>query len=174
MKMCSIAVCWVLCVLSVAGCTTSPQSPQGNAGKKIEIMVLSDRGNPAEMSQQQYKYRIEVGQWMERDLLNRLRRSGYEASLVETKEKFEARDGRYLLVVKIVSYNPGSSAARIVVGFGAGAASLDNHYEFYGTAPKPLMTWDDGVGTSQHWSRLPSKLNANTVGRITKATSEIK
>jgi len=87
-------------------------------GHKIEIMVFSDRGSHAEMTERQYKYRIEVGQYMERDLINRLRRSGYEA--------------------------------------------------------KPIMAWDDGVGTSEHWSRLPRKLNANTVKRITKKLTASK
>ena len=126
------------------------------------------------MTERQYQYRVEVGQWMERDLLNMLRRSGYDAALIESKGEFEAREGRYLLTVRIESYNPGSSAARFLVGFGAGAASLDNHYEFYGTAPQPLMIWDDGVGTSEHWTKLPRKLNANTVRKITErlTTSE--
>lgn len=168
MKRHPIAICLALSLLLVTGCATAPRAPLTDAGEKIEIMVLSNRGNPSEMTERQYQYRVEVGQWMERDLLNMLRRSGYEAALIESKGEFEARKGRYLLTVKIESYNPGSSAARMLVGYGAGAASLDNHYEFYGAAPQPLMTWDDGVGTSQHWKRLPRKLNANTVRKITE------
>jgi len=174
MKKYPIVMYLVLCMLLVAGCARAPRAPLTDTGQKIEIMVLSDRGNPAEMSERQYKYRIEVGQYMERDLIKRLRKSGYEASLINSKEEFEARSGRYLLTVKMVSYNPGSSAARILMGFGAGAASLDNKYEFYGTGPEPIMAWDDGVGTSEHWSRLPRKLNSNTVKRITKKLTASK
>lgn len=167
MKKYPIVMCLVLFVMLVAGCARAPRAPLSDAGEKIEIMVFSDRGNPAEMTERQYKYRIEVGQYMERDLINRLRRSGYRTALINSKDEFEARAGQYLLIVKIVSYNPGSSAARILVGFGAGAASLDNKYEFYGAGQEPIMAWDDGVGTSEHWTRIPRKLNANTVKRIT-------
>ena len=167
MKKYPIVMCLVLFVVLVAGCARAPRAPLSDAGERIEIMVFSDRGNPAEMTERQYKYRIEVGQYMERDLINRLKRSGYRTELINSKDEFEARAGRYLLIVKIVSYNPGSSAARILVGFGAGAASLDNKYEFYGAGKEPIMAWDDGVGTSEHWTRIPRKLNANTVKRIT-------
>jgi len=167
-------MCMVLCMLLVAGCVRAPRAPLTDAGEKTEIMVFSDRGNPAEMDERQYKYHIEVGQYMERDLINRLRRSGYQAALINSKDEFEARSGRYLLIVKIVSYNPGSSAARILVGFGAGTASLDNKYEFYGAGQEPIMAWDDGVGTSAHWTKIPRKLNANTVKRITEKLSASK
>ncbi len=174
MKKYLIVMCLVLFVMLVAGCATAPRSVLTDVGEKIEIIVFSDRGNPAEMGERQYKYRIEVGQYMERDLINRLRRSGYEATLINSKDEFKARKGRYLLTVRIVSYNPGSSAARIIVGFGAGAASLDNQYELYGAGPQPLMTWDDSVGTSAHWTKLPKKLNANAVKKITEKLTASK
>jgi hypothetical protein len=130
-----LGMCLASSMLLVAGCATAPRAPLTAGGERIEIMVFSDRGNPDEMDERQYQRRIEVGQWMEGDLIDLLTRSGYQAALIGSKEEFKARDGRYLLTVKIVKYNPGSSAARIIVGFGAGAASLDNHYELYGTAP---------------------------------------
>jgi len=174
MKKYSIIMCLVLFVMLVAGCARVPQAPLTVAGEKIEIMVFSDRGNPAELTERQYKYRIEVGQYMERDLINLLRRSGYQATLITSKDKFEAHASRYLLIVKIVSYNPGSSAARMFVGFGAGAASLDNKYEFYGAGQEPIMVWDDGVGTSEHWTKILKKLNTNTVKRITEKLTASK
>lgn len=174
MKKYPIVMCLVLFVMLVAGCARAPRAPLADAGEKIEIMVFSNRGNPAEMTERQYKYRIEVGQYMERDLINRLKRSGYRALLINSKDEFEARAGRYLLIVKIVSYNPGNSATRIFVGFGAGAASLDNKYEFYSAGQKPIMAWDDGVGTSEHWTRIPRKLNVNTVKRITEKLTASK
>ena len=157
----------VVVAVLVAGCVTTPTAPRAAAGAKIRMMVLSERGSAAEMGDRQYQYRNEVGAWMERDLLNRLTRSGYEATLIKTRDAFQPQADHYLLVVRIVSYNPGSSAARMIVGFGAGAASLNNEYELYGAAPDPLLSWEDGVGTSEHWKKLPRKLNANAVKRIT-------
>ncbi|MFO7811985.1 MAG: DUF4410 domain-containing protein, partial [Pelovirga sp.] len=115
----------LLLAVVISGCARSGVSaPVVAGGEKIEIVLLSHRGDPATMDERQYQYRIEVGQWMERDLLNQLRRSGYEASQISSRTEFTPKADRYLLEVIIDGYNPGSSAARIVVGFGAGAASL--------------------------------------------------
>jgi hypothetical protein len=150
------------------GCTTTLMAPSAAGGGQIKIAILSDRGNPKDMTPRQYQYRNEVGAWMERDLLNHLKRSGYDVSQVESQDAFKAGVDSYLLKVSIKSYNPGSSAVRMLLGFGAGAASLDNHYEFSGGGENMVMAWDDGVGTSQHWQRLPRKLNEQTEEKITQ------
>ncbi len=162
-----IAVLLLLAVV-ISGCARSSVSaPVAAGGEKIEIVLLSHRGDPATMDERQYQFRIEVGQWMERDLLNQLRRSGYEASQISSRADFTPKAGRYLFEVTIDKYNPGSSAARIVVGFGAGAASLDNSYAL-SSGQQPLLSWSDGVGTSQHWTRLPRTLNERAVKKVTE------
>lgn len=159
--------------IAVSGCARSAPAPMTSSGEKVEIVLLSHRGDPATMNERQYQFRNEVGEWMERDLLNMLRRSGYEARQITTREDFTPKDGRYLLEVTIDGYNPGSSAARMMVGFGAGAASLDNSYVLT-AEQQPLLTWSDGVGTSQHWTRLPRTLNERAVKRVTEYLTSIK
>lgn len=156
------------CLAVVSGCARSTTAPTTSTGDKVEIIVLVHRGDPATMNERQYQFRNEVGEWMERDLLTMLRRSGYEARQVLSDAEFVPTSGRYLLEVTIDSYNPGSSAARILVGFGAGAAALDNSYALYGSQGDPLISWSDGVGTSQHWTRLPRVLNERAVKRVTE------
>jgi hypothetical protein len=68
--------------------------------------------------------------------------------------------------VRIVRYNPGSKAARMFVGLGAGAASLDIHYEFSDPRGRKMLSKDDGVGTSLEWQRLARKLNENILDAI--------
>lgn len=152
-------------IVVISGCAKGTPAPISTDGEKVEIVLLSHRGDPSAMNERQYQYRVEVGQWMERDLLNMLRRSGYEATQITSREDFSSKAGRYLLEVTIDSYNPGSSAARVVVGYGAGAAALDNSYTF-SAGQQPLLFWSDGVGTSQHWTRLPRVLNERAVKKI--------
>jgi hypothetical protein len=168
-----IAVVLILMAL-ISGCARGgATAPPAASGEKTEIILLSHRGNPASMDERQYQFRVEVGQWMERDLLNMLRRSGYEARQINSRTDFTPKAGRYLLEVTIDSYNPGSSAARIVVGFGAGAAALDNSYAL-SAGQQPLLVWSDGVGTSQHWTRLPRVLNERAVKKVTEYLKENK
>ncbi len=155
-----------LAVFVLTGCRSVPSAPLTAAGQKYEILVYCDRGDPNAMNKKQYSMRQEVGNWMERDLVNQLRRSGYEPKLVKSKDAYRSGEGKYLLSVGIVSYNPGSSAARAFVGYGAGAAALNNSYELKGMKGV-VAAWKDGAGTSQHWTRIPRTLNARAVRKVT-------
>lgn len=160
------------CLLFVqAGCKTVPPAPTQAGGAKIQMLVLSDRGDAGTMNPRQFQYRQELGQWMESDLIRILTKSGYDARLIQKQSEFTPAAGRYLLTVKIDSYNPGSTAARMMVGYGAGSASLNNSYALYGSETNAILTWKDGCGTSEHWSRLPRKLNENTVKKISATLS---
>ena len=169
MKKLIFALSLVLWTVASIGCATrAAKIPLTASGQKVQIQFLCDRGDPAAMESRQFQYRQEIGTFMERDLLTRLTRSGYDASQIQKREEFKAGADRYLLTVKIVSYNPGSTAARMMVGYGAGAASLNKEYQLFGADPQPILEWKDGCGTSEHWSKLPRKLNANTVKKITE------
>ncbi len=155
----------LLLFLLLSACAASGgRAPHAASGRQIEIAVIFDRGDSS--NAYEAKGISDLAPFMERDLIGQLKRAGYQARLIRERSEFTPGPGRYLLIARIVKYNPGSSAARMFVGFGAGAASLDNHYELYGTSPQPLYNWDDGVGTSEHWSRLCRKLDGNTVKRL--------
>ncbi len=147
------------------GCATS-KAPMASGGGKIKIFIVSDRGNPEEMEEKQWRYRNEVGTYMETDLLARLNRTGYEAKLITSKEEFVPGPDTYLISMEIESYNPGSSAARMLVGFGAGACSLDMHYVVFDGQSKKVMEWDDGIGTAGDWRRLPITLDDKLVRKL--------
>lgn len=86
---------------------------------------------------------------------------------LKTRDEFEPREGRYLLTTKNVRYNPGSRMARALIGFGAGFASVDIHYEFYGVEPQPLRAWDDGASSGRvSLSGIAKKLDQHAVERI--------
>lgn len=167
MKMFRLAMPLLLSLLLLSGCASSSgRAPQAATGEKVEIMILSDRGDTSAMNDYTAKAVGDLAPFMEKDLVEQLNRAGYRARQIKSRSEFNPGNGRYLLTTRIVNYNPGSSAARMLVGFGAGSASLDNHYELFGNSAQPLLTWDDGVGTSQHWTRLCRTLNSNAVKRL--------
>lgn len=152
----------MLVLILAIGPVTGTMAESGAEAGKTSIFVLLDRGDPATMTDKQYEMRMDIGEWMERDLVNILRKKKFDSSVIQKPEEYTPGPGKYLLSIKIMSYNPGSKAARIIVGFGAGAASLDIHYEFTGEgAAEPLISKDDGVGSGRDWRNCARKLNEN-------------
>lgn len=167
---------WVslLLVLFVCGCAASPKvkAPTRAGGGGYAIAVLSDRGVTPELDPDRASQYNQVGAWMEQDLLHMLRKAGYQARLIGSRGEFSGADGEYLLSVRIVTYRSGSKAARIIVGFGAGATSLDTHYELYGAGPQPLLAEDHGVGSSIDWYQVVQKLNQQMVDAVSRKLAE--
>ncbi|MEI6788074.1 MAG: DUF4410 domain-containing protein [bacterium] len=130
------------------------------AGGNERIAILLDCGNTARENRQ-------MGDRMERDLKNVLdKRGNYESRILRSRDEFKPGAGEYLLSVRIVRYNPGSKAARIIVGLGAGSCSLDIHYELFGPSGNMLLSKDDGCGSSLDWQRLARKLNETMLAAI--------
>ena len=169
MKKNALLILTVLGCMVIMSCASAPPAPMTDQGYPYEIMVHCDRGNPPAEHADSVE---QIADWMERDLVNRLNSSGYKAQLINSKSDFAPQDGRYLLYITVTKYNPGSSAARMIVGFGAGSASMDNSYDMYGKAKDPFYTWDDGVGTSGDWRRIARKMNENTVKKVNANLSE--
>lgn len=164
-----LGLCVSIAALMVLnGCASSGRKvvPLTAAGTPIHIDVLCDRGDPATMEEKQWRYRNEVGAFMEPNLVRRLGDFKFSAALIQKESDFKKQPGTYLLKVRITSYNPGSAAARILVGYGAGACSLDCEYELLDGEGKTLMKWTDGIGTSGDWRRLPIALNKRNGKKI--------
>lgn len=159
----------VLVILLSFGCGgPRVKAPTLAGGGSYSIAVLSDRGITPELGPDRSTQYNQVGDWMEQDLLRMLKRAGYTARLVSSRSEFTAGPGDYLLKVRMVRYNPGSKAARMLVGFGAGATSLDTHYELYGASPQPLLAEDHGVGSSIDWYQVVQKLNQQMVDTVSR------
>lgn len=163
-----------LVALAVVGCGGPRVAvPKAADGNKLAVAVYTDRGIDQSLTGDQVRQRNQLGDWMERDLVNQLNRAGYQARLVQKPSDFTPAAGSYLLKVKVVRYNPGSKAARMVVGFGAGATSLDNRYELSAGKGEPLLAWDDGIGSSLDWTNCARKLNQQTVQAVTKTLNKM-
>ena len=143
--LCFFGLCALPCV------ATARSRPAAANGQ--QLYVLFDRGL-ADKNPNQCNQLNQVSEFMEPDLIRQLNRAGYTVSRIAARGDFKAEAGASLLVVKTMNYNPGSTAARIVVGFGAGSASLDFRYELYGDADKPFWVRDHGRGSSRDWRKI--------------------
>ena len=132
------------------------------AGPAIDILI--EPGDAAQLTPKQFEQRLDLKKYMTRTLPVKLGRHGIEGRIIGEQSDY-AGEGRQLLVVRFVRYNPGATAARIIVGFGAGAASLDISCELL-DGDRQLLAWEDGCGTSEHWQRLVNKLNDNNVLKL--------
>ncbi|WP_432821979.1 DUF4410 domain-containing protein [Trichloromonas sp.] len=163
----------VLTILVAFGCGGPRlKAPTMVGGGSYSIAVLSDRGITPELGPDRSNQYNQVGEWMEQDLLRTLKKAGYNARLVNSRREFAGGPGEYLLTVRIERYNPGSKAARMLVGFGAGATSLDTHYELYSAKSQPLLAEDHGVGSSIDWYQVVQKLNQQMVDAVSRKLAE--
>lgn len=134
-----------------------------SSGKNLMISVLMDTGDD-NIALEKIDQREQLNAWMGRDLVTMLNKAGYEASLIENRKQYKS--GTYLLKVSIVKYNAGSKAARIIVGYGAGAVSLDTKYELFAPEGNRILSDEHGVGSGRDWTFCARKLNTQTVDAV--------
>ena len=134
------------------------------------ISILFDNGVTASLDARQAKSQAALSDWMDKDLVRvfaRYAKAGYQAKLIEKRQDFTPRPNNYLLTVKITDYNPGSRAARIVVGFGAGGVSIKIHYELLAEGTNSILSKDDSVYSGREWMVAGRKLNENMAKVVT-------
>jgi hypothetical protein len=160
-----------LCVLSSAcrspraATATDSQTRTTSIGQQ-QLDVLIEEGGTDNLNDKQYGFRRELRTYMEKDLPRKLARQGITMQLITSPSQNTGAAGSApLLIVRFETYNPGSSAARIGIGFGAGAASLDISLSLCKDG-KEMQGWKDGVGTSQHWSRIINTLDDRMAKRV--------
>ncbi len=152
-----------LCFLS---CGSSVQAPKAPDGGPLTMVLAFDRGLEGKTQDQQNQLN-QVGDFMEPNLIQWLRDAGYATEIVPGKEAFTPAPGKYLLAVKIVNYNPGSKAARMLVGFGAGSGSLDVRYELMADPTQPIHAKEHGRASSRDWKPVCRRVNKDIVEDIT-------
>ena len=138
---------------------------------QVTICILFDNGVNTTINARQAKSQASLSDWMDNDLVRvfaRYAKAGYQAKLIEKREDFTHQPNNYLLTVKIIEYRPGSKAARMVVGFGAGGVSLKIHYELFADGTNAILTKDDQVYSGREWMYAARKLNQNMAEAITK------
>ena len=155
----------LLCLLATACSGRTGSAPTLPTGDRIAIMVLPDRGITPGMDPARAKQLNDLGTWMEGDLVDILNKTGYSATRSQDAS-IHAGPGRYVLRIKIANYDAGSKAARLLVGFGAGTARLDTHFELVGEGEGVALAGDPSVASSRDWTNAARKVNLNTVDSV--------
>ncbi len=170
----------VVMMVVLAACAKAPRdaSDKADSGKASSVkgttlFVLIDRGIEKSFTDNQVKSRDQVGDFMEQDLPSVLKKAGFNARLISKRSEYQPTTGSYLLTVKITNYNPGSKAARMMVGYGAGSTSMDTHFELYGKDSKPLLSDNQSVGSGRDWRNVIRKINEQTTKAVAKKVSAL-
>ena len=145
------------------GCGSSSRAARGPGGAPIVLDVVLDRSPGQLPNGEQVE---QLAGWMEPNLHQNLNSWGYQVVPQGNPQAYQPAPGRYLLILKITRYNPGSKAARMFVGLGAGAATLDAHYTLFGPRG-PVNEGDVSVGSGRDWQFCANRANQQTVERIT-------
>lgn len=142
----------------LAGCASAPPAPKGADGKPIAVEVSVDGGweqidrdNPNHVDQ-----RTQLVNYIKEETVAQLSQSGYSAHLLDSSKGLTP--GARELHLRVENYNPGSAAARMLVGMGAGAATLDMS-AVYTDGGKVLLKTQKSVGSSQNWRKIVRKIN---------------
>ncbi len=158
-----------LALLIITGCATKISAPKMTSGDPISLYLVCDKGITSDMTNKQIEQINEVSAFMKNHFLGYASKSGYKPIILEEKAAFRPMPGSYLLAVTIKKYNPGNKALRMTIGFGAGAVSMDIHYDLYADASSSILSRDDGVGSSNpNWIVVPAKLNEKMLIEVTK------
>jgi hypothetical protein len=169
----AVAMLFVLAACAKAPKGASDRTEPGKSAsvKGTALFVLIDRGIEKSFTDDQVRNRDQVGEFMEQDLPAVLKKSGFNARLISKRSEYHSAAGAYLLTVKITNYNPGSKAARMLVGYGAGATSMDTHFELYGRDSKPSLSDNQSVGSGRDWRNVIRKINEQTTKAVANKVS---
>lgn len=158
-----------VCLLGlVVGCAPRVQAPRLATGEPVTLFFLCDNGITAETEPELAQQLVEVSSFMQQHFVGYASKAGYRPIAIAQPEEYVPGVGHYMVNVKIKRYDAGSKALRVMVGFGAGAVSMDTHYELYAEPGNLLLAKDDGVGSSNpNWIVVPAKLNEKMLVEIT-------
>ena len=161
-----LVVLTVAGAMALAGCAGA-RAARGKSGGPITLEVAFDR-NPQGRNPEQVDQLVD---WMEPDLHHVLEGTGYVVVPLRDPAAFRPGPDRYLVVVHILNYNAGSKAARMFVGMGAGALTLDTRNELYSAPGQLVFSSDGAVGSSRDWRNAARKINEQIARDFTNALS---
>ena len=148
----------------IFGCAA--KSPVMQDGKQVGIFLLSDRGTKDGNKEDDRKDRDEIGQFMEENLINKLKQEGYNTTQLQSQNQYIHSPFDYLLNVTINDFRLVSGAARFWAGAAAGPDMLKCHYEVSGSDKKMLLSYDDEDFSIRGWRASSMELNDRLVNKI--------
>ena len=155
MWLCTIAAALALITVPVRAADESPAAPTH------VVSIVVDRGIAADTSETLKKQLDQIGELMNVEfprIVARFAKQGFKGEMLASADDFKPGEGNYLLKVKITKYNAGNKAARMIVGFGAGGASLDCSYELSADGKTALVSSQTGSFSGRDWRNSVRKV----------------
>lgn len=149
-------------VLATTGCA-SLSAAKGPGGETLTLAVAFQRTAELRNVDQVQQ----VTDFMQPDLERMLTDAGYVVERLADAAAFQPGPNRYLVVVRITRYNPGSKAARMMVGWGAGALVLDTDFELHAGPGATLLAEKSSVGSGRDWPQAARKTNQQVAKAVT-------
>jgi hypothetical protein len=164
--------------LTVVACGPGLKAPKTADGSKIGLYILHDRNISADADEAKAKMRTQMSEYFEANLANVLTKYDYEIHTITAADQFTPGPNKFLMDVKVSSYNPGDKGKRIAGAFVGGwagqsmassaEARLAIEYKLTGEKGKVASTdFNEGSGTSD-WQVACN----NVTRRILQGTSK--
>lgn len=177
MRSVAVVVGAFVAVAIVTGCGPGLKAPQVEGGR-VQVFALVDRGIADTAEEEKVKQRSQMSDWMEADLANLFKKNGYEFQQIASIEDYADAPHRFLLKVKVLSYNPGNKGARVagaLVGGWSGAAMAQSaearlaaSYELLdGEGTLVSGDMNEGSGTAD-WNAAVRKVNSLIIRGVAK------
>lgn len=163
MKQWTLLLTLVLVLGVTGGCGKKRIAVNPQVNQAIAVLTLD--GDLPNQTGDQERELNRVIEWMDRDLIRNMQKSGLQPILIKDMEDYKAEMGT-LLVVDVEHFNAGNRAARAFIGFGAGAASLDLYYKLLDKNGTLLAEWRDGVGSSMGGTYCAQTLNRRALAKV--------
>lgn len=153
-------------VALLMACGGAPRAPRMPSGEPYPIVVYTQKGIQPDMPPDRVSQLEQLGTAMEEDIMAILDNAGYAVQRVADPSQAQVGTPRYLLSVTVTNYNAGSKAARMLVGWGAGSAKLETHYELKAPDGSVLTVGDTSVASGRDWRNAVRKVNLQTVDAV--------
>jgi hypothetical protein len=158
----------VLLLVLFASCAAPLKAARAPDGSPLTLAIYFDRSAVSAKPDQVNQL---IG-FMEPDLHSQLLAAGYQLEQTNNPETFLPGPNRYLLIVRIVSYDAGSRAARMWAGgFGAGAATLQTQHVLFAGPEQLLLQGTGSEGSTRDWNFTAMKINQQISRDVTVALS---
>lgn len=153
----------LLAVLALA-CAARPAVVRD--GKRVMIFVLVDRASDFRMSVDDRDSREDMAQFIEADLVERLRAEGFLATTIASRDQLIEAPTHYLVTVRLLDVRLVGRGARGVVGFAAGPTLLKANLTVTRPDGQPFVSYDDESNTVRDWNVCPSEVDERLVERV--------
>jgi hypothetical protein len=164
--------------LSMIACGPGLKAPRAADGSKLQVYIVQDRNIAADAEPKKAEQRNQMSDYFEAHLKSLLTKYEYEVFQIPAVDQFVPGPNKFLLEVKVQSYNPGNKGARVAGALiggwtgaamgNAGEARLAAEFKLSGEQGKIAGSdLNEGSGTSD-WQAACQKIN----NLILKSTSK--